>query len=146
MFLRPSHFCDINSTFIGNSHYKSFCHNSFEPTQIFIRWPCHILSAEVQTNRWWKNQMQSELKLSERTKVYYCFNSGKGAISTWSNFNILPKTITKCRWRKFWQYTDDDFKTTRLNSWSAQDFVWKCCFCVFRESTGSTVPYLSWID
>ena len=37
VFLRPSHFCNINSTFIGNSHYKSFCHLSFEPTQIFIR-------------------------------------------------------------------------------------------------------------
>ena len=46
-------------------------------------------------------------------------------ILTRSNFNILPKT-NQMSWTKIlavFVWRDDDFKTTRLNSWSTHDFV-----------------------
>ena len=63
VILHPSHFCELNSTFNGNSHYKSFA--------IFLSNRRELLSDDLVIHSLQKSkriadekkQMQSELKL-----------------------------------------------------------------------------------
>ena len=74
-FFTPEHALRTCFTFNGNSNYKLFA--------IFLSNSSKFLSDNLVTysrNRSKritvkKIQMQSEIKLEERTKVYYCFNS-----------------------------------------------------------------------
>ena len=61
----------------------NFYHNNYDIVKYSQRRAIQITDRQV--------QMNSDIKLSERTEVYYCFNS-KGDNSMWSTINILQKS------------------------------------------------------
>ena len=90
--------CSSESTHVKMPH----CRKSHALAQLSFSFEIvsHTLGRGPNESLIKKYRMPSEMKLLERTKVFYCFIT-KGNISMLTNFKILPKTNNTHVWQYF---------------------------------------------